>query len=485
MEINKNKEIIGKFFFALSMIFLAYLFLTPLNHLICSIDEFFTMTVIGFPVTDILTVTANDVHPPLFYLIAKAVGELGVFFGIDLLYSLKLLTICAFILMLIICATKIRKEYGWLTAGLSAFALSVMADFGWYHLISRMYDWAILFILIIFLFFKNIINDETDKKSWIFLTIFSVLAAYSHYFAAITAGCIYLILLAYLIGYRKQDLKTWILSVVAAILLYIPWLPSLVNQLHMVHEGYWIPEITLESIIIFLGYYAPNDSQLFSIFSILVLITIIIIYKKESRNIGKKDQFIILSGIGVYIGTIILGVSISEIFAPIIDDRYLMPATGILWLSISIILSKIENKKNFLIILVLISIIIIAGVANTISILDSTYEHGTAQKEILDNISRENNSIVIVNPKLDAMYYLYYSNVTEMYIPNESSICGLNLDKLNDTYDFKTVDESQIDELIRNNSDKSIYIFYWGESEKIETPLTCLHQIYDMHYYKV
>ena len=481
---NKNRDLIGKIFFAFSIIFVAYLFITPLNHIICQIDEFFMMTVLGLPLTDIITVTANDVHPPLFYLMAKVVTELSGIAGTELLYSLNLLSICGTLLILITAATEIRKEYGWLAGGLFAFAICVMCDFSRYHLISRMYTWTILFVLITFLFSRKIINNDADKKSWIFLTIFSVLSAYTHYFGAMTSGCIYLTLLVYLIKYRKQDVKIWAISTVAAILLYVPWISTLINQLISVHNGFWITDVTLENTITYFGYYAYNHIVLFSIFSILVLIIIIAIYKKESGNFDKKDQFIILSGFGVYLGTIILGIAISKLFTPIMDERYLMPAGGILWLTISIILSKIENRQNFLILFGLISILLISGVANTICTHDSIYESGTAQKEIFDNITQDNNSMVIIITKNDTMYYLYYSNITDMYVLNESSVFGVSMDRLHNAYDFKNVDKNQIDELISNNTDKNIYVISWTEA-KIKTPLTLLHKELLMHYYKV
>ena len=126
---NKNKDFLGKFFFVLGIIFLFYLLISPLNHLICQIDEYFTRTVLLLPVNDIITVTGTDVHPPLYYIMGKIVAELCIFLGIDVLHGLKLLSIVPYILILIISSTKIRKEYGWFTAGLFAFALAVCVSF--------------------------------------------------------------------------------------------------------------------------------------------------------------------------------------------------------------------------------------------------------------------------------------------------------------------------------------------------------------------
>lgn len=481
MQVNKGN--IGKFFFTLSIVFLVYLLISPLNHVVCQIDDFFTLTVINLPISDIINITAHDVHPPLYYIVAKAVANLGAMFGIDALHSLSLLSTSAYAVLLIISATKIRNEYGWFVAGMSAFAIGVMSDFSRYYLISRMYSWAILFLLIAFLFLKNIIDNEDDKKSWIFLTLFSVLGAYTHYFAGLSAGCMYLILLAYLIRYRKGEVKNWFASVLAAILLYAPWIPSLITQLNIIHKKFWITAPTFENVIHFFGYYGFNDILLFSAFSILVLICLLIFYRMESGNLDEKDRFIILSGIGVYLGTIILGMAISEIFRPILDQRYLMPATAVLWLTIAIILSKLENKKAFLISFALICIILISGVAYTIVTHDSIYENGKMQREFLDNVTHDNNSMLILSSDNEPYYYLQYHNQTDVYILDKSMLWGESIDRLHQLFDFKTVSKEEIDGLIANNPDKNIYLISWGETE-IDTPLKVMCRELNMHYYR-
>ena len=335
-----------------------------------------------------------------------------------------------------------------------------------------------------FLFFKSIIENKSDRKSWIFLSLFSILAAYTHYFAAISAACIYFILLIYILKYRKEDIKAWLLSVFACILLYAPWVPSLVNQLVKVHNGYWIEDLTLQKVIGFLGYYGNSYVLALALFSIFVLIIVLIAYMKEFNGFERCDNFIILSGLGVYLGTIFLGVSISFLFRPSIDDRYIMPAAVLLWLAISIILSRIQNRKGFIISMALISILLISGIANTMMVYDDNYQSGIAQEKILDSIAQDNNSMLIVATKNDVMYYLSYSNRIDMYCVNTSEVFGVDTEHLHDLFDFKSINESQIDELIANNTDKNVYVIYWRETS-IKTPMDDLYQNLLMHYCKV
>ena len=475
MENSQIKDILGKLFFALSIIFLIYLLVTPLNHLICQIDEYFTRTVLLLPLSDIMTIIVNDVHPPLFYLMGKAVVEMATIFGVDYFYSLKLLSILAYVLVLLVSITKIRKDYGWLPAGLFVFALGIMNEYSRYCLIGRMYTWAVLFILLAFISFRDIVMNENNKKYWIFLTLFSTLAAYTHYFAAITAICIYLILLYYIIRFKRPELKNWILSALAAIVLYLPWLPTFIHQSMQVKESFWITEITLDKAILFFGYYGYNETLVMGIVSILFLAAFIIVYSMESKNIEKKDNFIISSGIGVYLGTIALGIAISMLFTPIMDARYIMPAAGVLWLTLSIFLSKIKDRKLFFITLALIVILLISGIGNTVHTYEKDYHNGIIQKEYFDNITQDNNSILIISTRDDMCYFLSYSNETEMYCLNVSDVFGLELDRLHGTYGFNDLNEEEIDDFIANNTDKNIYLISWFEPE-VDTPLETIDQ---------
>ena len=155
MDFNsKNKDMIGKVFFALSFIIFIYMLVTPINHLILHVDEYFTLTLINFNVSDIISITAADVHPPLYYLILKFAMNVFGFFGISShnLFAVKLVSIIPYPIIMIISYLKIRKDYGWLTAGLFIFSLGVMSEFFVYFLIARMYSWAILFLLIAFIY---------------------------------------------------------------------------------------------------------------------------------------------------------------------------------------------------------------------------------------------------------------------------------------------------------------------------------------------
>lgn len=462
MELDKSKNILGIIFFALSLAILIYMFITPLNHIIVHCDEYFTFSVVNLPLQDLITVTANDVHPPLHYLMGKVVLKLAAMFNIEQLYSLKLLSILPYALILVISATKIRKEYDLFTAGLFSLSLVLMTEFFKYYLIVRMYSWAILFVLLTFIYAQEIIS-ESKKRYWVLLTAFAVLSAYTHYFAAITAGVIYLILLAYILMDKREYLEYWAISTLDAIVLYVPWLFALITQLVNVHNNYWIPEVNLKTTVLSLGYFAYNEEFLFSIISLAILIVIVVGYLKYSDNITKKDHFHNLSGFGVYFGTIIVVIIISYVFKPILVIRYLLPAAAVLWLTISIIVGKIENEKMFLISIALISLLLISGAVSIITSIDPIYQTGMNQKEIMDNITQNNDTIAIVIGHDAIMYFINYAKDSDMYCMKTDWLFGEDGERLHKVYNFTDYKPSDIEKVILNNTDKDIYLISWKQ----------------------
>ena len=464
---NESKDILGTIFLALSIIMLGYMLISPFTQMIIHIDEYFTLTVLNFPLSDLIFVTSHDVHPPAHYLILKVVTKILTLFGIEFnrIFVYKLISIIPYAIILILSATKIKKEYGYLTAGVFAFSMGVMSEFFVHYLIIRMYSWAILFVILAFIYLKDVL-DKNDTKSWALLTIFSVLAAYTHYFAAIPIVCVYMALFVYLFINDKQKLKYWVISAICGMILFSPWILSLISQFSSVSEGFWIPEITLERMIGFLGFFVDSKNIEVSLLSIAILIVLIIISLK-SNDIKRTDKFYILCGIIAYIGTITIGSIISIISEPILVDRYLLPSAAILWFTISFIGGKINNRNEFIITFALILILLLAGTAHMISDNEYWAENNINKEAYFNQITQDNNSIVINTAYSYRMFYLGFSNSTDMYILNHPyELYGFNLSDLHDTFDFKEISKEEIPKLIKDNEDKNIYII----SKKSNTP---------------
>ena len=104
-------KIIGMALFILACFFLVRSFFLSMSTDIWY-DELFTMRIANSSVTELVSRTARDVHPPLYYLILK--GFL-VFFGkgtgVPLEIIAKMVSIVPLILLFIYSMTVIRKRF--------------------------------------------------------------------------------------------------------------------------------------------------------------------------------------------------------------------------------------------------------------------------------------------------------------------------------------------------------------------------------------
>ena len=455
MRVNSNtRTIIGQVFFALSILMLIYLLISPLTQVIGHIDEYFTLTVINFPVGDILHILGGDVNPPLYYLGLKALSKLTTDFAI-----LKIFSIIPYVIILLVALLKLKDEYGWLTIGLFTFAISVTSQFATKYLLLRPYSWAMLFVFLAFLSFNEIIKKQ-DSKSYIMFTAFTTLASYTHYYGLIASICLYLILLFHTFTSNKDKIKYCAISLAAAIILYAPWIPTLINLLGSIHESFWVPAPTADTVIQSFGFFAYSGDTLFSIITILILVIVAALYFKSEKG----DRTVIYA-IVTYAATIVLVLVISLVFKPILVERALLPIAAVLWLAIAIMASKIQSGRQFTIALALIILLFAAGLATTVITTDEMVMSGIAQGEVLDNITDDNESMVIVTSPNMVMYFLGYADDVDMYCINQDYIYGENMNRTHEIFNFKDISPDEIRNLSSNNTNRSIYIISWGDPE--------------------
>lgn len=450
MEVNKNT--IGQAFFALSILMLIYMLISPLNQVLSNVSEFFTLTLINFPISDLLHILGGDTNPPLYFLLLKAVSKIIPDFAI-----LKVFSIIPYAIILILSTLKLRKDYGWLTAGLFAFAIATMSEFLMTYSLLRPYSWAMLFIVLAFIFFRDIIADG-DTKSFVLFTIFAVLASYTHYYGLIASIVLYLILLAHILTYNRDKIKYLAISIVAAIVLYAPWMLTLVKLLESMNP---LSSITTDSIIQAFAHFAYSADTIFSVVTIAIFLIILAVYLMQKD----EDTKFVLYGTTAYFATIAIIILISIIFKPILATTGLVLVSAILWLVISIMISKIKGKRIFLISLALICLLLIGGIATAAVANNDAYQSGAKQNEAIDSIVQDNNSMVILtNPGL-AMYFMDFAKNVDMYCVNQDYIYGENINRLHEIFAFKTVEKDNITDLARNNTDKNIYLISWGNPD--------------------
>lgn len=460
---ENKKNFIGVILFLVSIAMLSLMVFNRLNYSFIHIDEWYTLSLLQMSFVDALKLTAADMHPPLYYLISKAVIKMLTLAHIpfnEILVS-KLVSIMPYFLLLIFSATKIRKEYGWLTAGILVFAFGTMSEFFFKFITLRMYGWGMLFLLLSFLYLKDVLRNS-DKKSWALLTIFSVLGAYTHYFIAISAVLIYLCLLVHILFIRDyeddsksqkiNELKKWIFSSIAGILLYSPWIPVVFNQVNT-PTNYWIPELDLGNVINFVSYFATNSKNEFLIaLAILFLIVLFATTALKLKNLIKIEKTYLIIGLITSVFTFLFLLGFSIFAHPILLPRYLIPLIGILWFVFAIVIGKLENKYLLTGILCLILLFGASGILETHDISNHLYDLQIHDQKLLNEMNT-NDTVIIHTNGINVIMFNKYLNNTKQY-----SLSNIYGSQLHHSLNFKEKTFNDVEDIIDKNEAKRIFI---------------------------
>ena len=464
----EKRDWLGILFFGAAILILLYMFISPLTNTIINIDEYWTYSLVNLPFMEGMTVAIHDVHPPLYYWILYLFTP----FGLGNLYLLKVVSIIPYILIMVVSATKIREDYGWLTAGLFVFCLGVMTDFFMEFLTIRMYSWGLFFLLMVFIYYKDVIT-RWDKKSWVLLTLFTLLSVSTQYFLALTCGLVYLLILAEILTEHKDKIRQFAKSVLALIVLYAPWGIVFIHQIQT-HANDAKEGFELVNVIHYFTAFAIKsqnfrlDMVIFKIIAIIFLIFILVLIYK------KKDKF---SAAGVFLmyATLAIGIlALMSSFTNSMRVRYLVPVFGIFWLSASIVIGKIKDYKVLAIALVLVLLLAGASLAITNEDINSRLTFNEKKASFLDGINN-NDSVIVYNT--DYGYKVLHNdlnNTSKQYTLSDSYFYSGDVEVCKD-----------FDKILKENPDKNIYLVNWKlkESNKKFEDNYNLTKVYDADHY--
>jgi len=210
------------------------------------LDEAASVFVASRPtVYDVVRYTANDIHPPLYFLILRIWGN---FFSYNEaatgLLSLVLIGWSGWLLYRL-GREMAGKAVGWMSVAFfvsSAVALNFSSETRMYSLIllSAMGSTLALYRL----------TAGSQARYWGYYLLFSLCGVWSHYFywLLIVAQSIAVVWLS--VAYAgKISLKKWVMMLMAIVVLYLPWLPVMLSRLveKQFVERNWIPQVDVST----------------------------------------------------------------------------------------------------------------------------------------------------------------------------------------------------------------------------------------------
>lgn len=301
-------------------------------------DEAYSLAMIEHSFGEIAKITVEDVHPPMYYYGLKIFVAV---FG-DSMIALKVFSLIPIMLILILGYYVIGKITDRLTGLLFCTFFVLMPVFTIYSVQLRMYSWSCFLVFACGVYAYRAVC-ENKISHWILFTAFGTLAAYTHYFALVSAGVIYALLLIACI--RKHRLLKWLVFASLTVILYLPWLASFVAQLrYKVENEYWIAPITISTIGEYFKVWYNCGS-----YTTLYLIGSVIVYVLAAVGLitmtDKKIRFGTLSAIGVFVFTVVLGVGASIVVRPVFIERYAIPALTFIPLFAAVGIRSLNRKS--------------------------------------------------------------------------------------------------------------------------------------------
>ncbi|MCR4902770.1 MAG: hypothetical protein K6A23_07925 [Butyrivibrio sp.] len=324
-------------------------------------DEIFSMEFVTRPMSGMLAIAMQDVHPPLYYILVRIAEVIAGGIGIDDTIAVaKFMSVVPYILLMVYGITIIRKRFNMLTAGLFAVMVIGMPQMYDMTLEIRMYSWALFFVTAAFIHGIEMMRykENPDRKPFILNTILVIIygtaACYTHYYGMIAAYSLYLGLFIWSLadkGGKKTTLLIVTFPIISAIL-YIPWISVVISQTKAVAENYWIQPVTLRTFpgcakYILLGTF--NSTVWGYIFAGLSGIIIVLAVFFAGKGIKEQIAKSILLGIFVLVMLVVGGFVLSILIRPVFVYRYMIPALGVFWLAIAIAVGSMFPKYMALI----------------------------------------------------------------------------------------------------------------------------------------
>lgn len=374
-------------------------------------DETYTVGLVNHSFVDIAKIGAADVHPLFYYMFAKF---FTLFTGNSII-SLRMFSVIGMICLSLLGYTHIRKDFGEKTGIIYSFLIMFLPVTLLYSSEIRMYSWAAVLVTLTGIYAYRIIRKESNIKNWILFGLFSLLSAYTHYFAMMAIGIINIMLFAYTIK-NKKYIKEFLITGISQIVLFIPRIDSILKQALRVSGGFWIkvkyPDVIFDILSFnFIGMIESKiiKAIIFIVASLLIVYIAINIIKNKKKD---KNISVCIWAISIYFGVIILSLLLSFV-TDIFTTRYTLPMIGLLVFAISYVCS-LENKKWVLI--SFMSIIVILFGISTYNVYLENYDNSNKKLEDeINNVVQEGDIFIYREIGAGSVVAIKYPNNKQYY----------------------------------------------------------------------
>lgn len=286
------------------------------------LDEVFTWEMVKGSWGEVFARTAQDVHPPLYYLILKLFCSL---FGYHELVF-RLVSFLPAVILAFAAVFSLLPRLGTLPAvyfmtctALMPYAMRTNAE-------ARMYSWAFLFVTLCG-YGLYLILQVGRRRDWVLFTAMGIGAAWTHYFAFLAIAVLYLALLVFLLA-RRQSVRGWLCCFGVSVLCYLPWLGVFLSTFTRTAGSFWLTAVPALHDTLALLYSDHISGWLLLGLSALLLAWFLL------RRPAGCPAAVCLAAASLGCAAAVLGVGygVSALVRPLFLSRYFYPVCGLLWL---------------------------------------------------------------------------------------------------------------------------------------------------------
>lgn len=356
--------------------------------------------------------TALDVHPPLYYAVLHFWAQ--VFGGSPA--ELRLLSVVFGWIAIVFGFLIVRRSFGYRTAWLAALLMALSPLFIRYGASMRMYTMA-LAIGLAATYVLLIAMTSKKRWPWVIYAILVALGMWTNYFTALI-WIAHFIWLVYEDRKKRTALKAWLLSIGAAVILYLPWLPALLYRAGEIQvSGFWIKPISIDTLVstvttslVFRS--SSNTTSWLAVGVIALVGTLIFVGWRTYQQIDKdkKPSFRLITALTA-MPVILLAVASLPPLRPAYVYRYILFASVISSLLIAVIITYTRFRRHNMVkrfLLYALAIIIFASGAYRATVIGNRNLDTDSQNKLAQIINRvgkteEVNHLVLRSP------YSYYA----------------------------------------------------------------------------
>lgn len=301
---------------------------------------------------------AYENHPPLYYLWLKLFAEI---FGYET-WVYHLASFVPFAIGIIMALTLFKKHFGALPTAFYIILSGLSMPAVTYNQEVRMYELAFIGVMgAVYCMYR--VLDADKLISWAGLVFFSLVAAYSHYYALVAVGgMLFVNIFAVQLKNKKKSFLKGIAALASFVLLYLPWLKRLLESTGEVAGNWWMDAIEPVGNSLRMTGCGDRMSRLVWLLAILVYLLVGVMdiageisYEEERVLISfKYPEFKRISaafaamttGFATIAGTLIFAYGMSYIVRPLVSVRYFYALTAVMMLILVIGYGELLHRAD-------------------------------------------------------------------------------------------------------------------------------------------